>query len=165
MFNDVDIKILKRLGSNGRESFLELSRQLNLPNSTIRQRIKRLTDMGVIRFTCEVNPGMFPNLFIMFIGIIVSLRMEGQLDGILKIPNVLGVGRVTGKYDYIAIIAATSREMVADIIDNRIYKIEGVSHTESFLVLKEKGIFILSDKFCDIFEMSLAQNSNNIKNL
>ena len=165
MFRDVDIKILKKLGGNGRMSYLELSRQLDLPNSTIRQRIKRLTDMGVIRFTCEVDPSMFPNIFIMFIGIIVSLKMEKQMNEILKIPNVLGVGSVTGKYDYMTIVAATSRGMAADIIDNKIYKIEGVSHTESFLILKDKGVFIQSDKFCDIFEMGLAQNSKNIKNM
>ena len=165
MFNDVDLKILKSLGINGRESFLKLSRQLGLPNSTIRQRIKRLTNIGVIRFKCEVDPNMFPRIFIMFIGIIASSKMEKQLDEILKIPNVLYAGSVTGKYDYMALIAATSREMAADIIDNKIYKIEGVLHTESFLILKDKGLFIPSDKFCDIYENVLTQNEKIIENL
>ena len=57
-------------------------------------------------------------------------------------------------YDYIALVAATSRPMLQDIIDNKLYKVEGVQNTESFIFLEERGFYLPSHKFEQIYKDS-----------
>ena len=133
---------------------LAIAKKLDLPNSTVRKRIKRLEDGGIIHFSCEINLKKFPSVLIMFVGIEASKKLKGQLEEIYKIPNVLHVSGSTGRYDYIAMFAATSRDMVIDVIGNNLHNIRGIARTESFLLLKVIGVFIKSDKFAKLLKGS-----------
>ncbi|MCE5250975.1 Lrp/AsnC family transcriptional regulator [bacterium] len=151
MLDPVDVQIIDLLGNNGRMPILSIAKKLDLPNSTVRKRIKKLEDTGIIQFSCEVNLKKFPQVLIMFVGIEASKKYRSQLEEIYKIPNILHVSGSTGRYDYIAMFAATSRDMVIDVIGNNLHNIRGISRTESFLLLKDIGIFIKSDKFAKLF--------------
>ncbi len=60
MLDTVDLQIIDLLGNDGRIPVLEISKKLGVPNSTVRKRMKRLEETGIIQFSCEVNPKMFP---------------------------------------------------------------------------------------------------------
>ena len=151
MIDDLDLKILRNLGGDGREPILNLAKRLGVPNSTVRQRIKRLTDMGVIHFSCEVDPKFFTHLLLVFVGIMAPRKHRAQLDELYAIPHVQYVSSTTGKYDYIALVAAPSPKVLVEIIYT-IDDIEGVEHTESFLTLENDGLFLKCDRFSKIYE-------------
>ncbi len=69
MIDAVDLQIIDILGNDGRMPVLAISKKLDLPNSTVRKRIKRLEKEGIIHFSCEVNPKKFPQILLMFVGI------------------------------------------------------------------------------------------------
>ena len=151
MLDDIDLQIMEALANNVRTSVLELSKKLGIPNSTLRKRIKSLEDKGIIQFSCEVNIKKFPHILIMLVGIEASSKYEGQLEDIYKIPNVMHVSGATGRYEYIATFAATSRDMVIDVT-SQIYNVKGVTRTESFLLLRDIGTYIKSDKFSKLYK-------------
>jgi len=161
MIDDIDLKIMKIMGEQGRESILTLSSQLGLPNSTGRQGIKRLMDKGIIHVNCVVDPDFFSHVFIIVVGVITTEKRKDQLNELYRIPNVVCASSVTGRYDYLVTFMATSREMVAETIDNRIYGIQGVSHTESFIILEDRGLLVNSDKFSALYREDLAQNEKS----
>ena len=152
----VDLEIMGILGNNGRMPIIAIAKKLDLPNSTVRKRIKRLEDNGIIQFSCEVNLKQYPQILIMFVGIEALHKYDGQLEEIYQIPNVLHVSGSTGRYDYIAMFAATSRDMIINVIGSRLHKLEGIGRTESFLLLRDIGIYIKSDKFRDLIKTSNA---------
>ena len=161
MIDAVDLQIIDILGTDGRMPVLAISKKLDLPNSTVRKRIKRLEEEGIIQFSCEVNLKKFPRILIMFVGIEASEKYKGQLEEIYQIPNVLYVSGSTGRYDYIAMFAATSRDMVIDVIGSQLHSLRGVTRTESFLMLRDIGIFIKSDKFSKLYNGSITGKGGN----
>jgi Lrp/AsnC family transcriptional regulator for asnA, asnC and gidA len=53
----IDYAILGRLLRDGRVSFLKLARELEVPDTTIHFRVKRLGELGVLKgFTAKVDP-------------------------------------------------------------------------------------------------------------
>ena len=47
MIDMFDLQIMNLLGREGRISNVELANKLGIPNSTVRQRLKRLTEKGI----------------------------------------------------------------------------------------------------------------------
>lgn len=150
MIDDNDLNILKHLGGQGRMSLLKLSNMIGVPNSTLNKRIKQMMDNKLIQFFCEVNPEAFSHIFICFVGISITNKRKEGIDELYNIPNILFATSVTGRYDYMVAFFANSRKMIVNVIDEKISKIKGVTNTETFVVLENRGMFIKSDKFSDI---------------
>ncbi|MDN5302142.1 MAG: Lrp/AsnC family transcriptional regulator, leucine-responsive regulatory protein, partial [Thermoanaerobacteraceae bacterium] len=61
MFNndidDIDMKILSLLQDDGKISYAELGRKLNMSRSAVRERVNILIEKGIIeKFTIVINP-------------------------------------------------------------------------------------------------------------
>ena len=158
MIDPVDTEILRLLGENGRMSNSEISRRLEISEATVRQRIKRLIDSGALKISAQIDTKSFPEIFIVIVGIILNILPEECVDTISSHPNVLFSFTVTGRYDLIAVYAVNSREMLSDIIENHLHSIHGVSHTETFVVLKNLGMPINAENY-----YQLLMQSNNME--
>lgn len=54
--DEVDRKIIQHLKENARTTFVDIGKALDISDATVYNRVKRLTEMGVIkRFTIEVD--------------------------------------------------------------------------------------------------------------
>ena len=160
MIDEIDLKIMYLLGQDGRIPNIELAKKLDIPNSTVRQRLMRLKDMGVLNFSCEISPQRFKEVIIVFCGITIHTNRANILSELDKFPHALFSAGVTGRYDFVVVLAAESMDKVNTIL-GKINNIDGVDHTESFIVLENNGLLIRSDKFSRIIqeEMKIKQNS------
>ncbi|MBN1293672.1 MAG: Lrp/AsnC family transcriptional regulator, partial [Candidatus Latescibacteria bacterium] len=154
MIDKIDLKIMYLLGREGRIANIDIAKQLGIPNSTVRQRLKRLAEMGVINFSCEITPKKFKEIIIVFCGIVINANRENILNELDKFPHTLFSVGITGRYDFLVVFAAESTEKINTIL-GKINYIHGVVHTESFIVLENNGMFIRSDKFSQIFQEEL----------
>jgi Lrp/AsnC family transcriptional regulator, regulator for asnA, asnC and gidA len=150
MISDIDIRITRLLGENGRMSNAEIARRLDVSEGTVRQRIKRLVDSGAVRVTAQVDIEALPDIFYVLVGIEVVSLQDEVVREIDKLPNILFTMNVTGRYDLIALIVARSRPMLYDLITNQLQKVRGVNHTEAFVVLKNTGLWMQGDTFADM---------------
>lgn len=50
-----NIDLIRELEKNSREPFTEIARKFNVSEAAIRKRIKKLLQLGIIRFSVEVN--------------------------------------------------------------------------------------------------------------
>jgi len=150
VFDEIDMKIMNILGEEGRKSNVDLARQLSIPNSTVRQRLKRLTEMGILNFSCEINPKKFKEIIIVFTGITINSERDSILYELNNLPNKLFSVALTGRFDFILAFAAESTDMINTTL-KVINDIDGVAHIESFIVLENNGLNIKSDKFSQIF--------------
>ena len=152
MVDKVDAGIMKMLSENGRMSNSDIARRLEISEATVRQRLKRLIDSGALKISAQIDTKAFPEIFIVIVGIILNILPEECIDKISSHPNVLFSFTVTGRYDLIAVYAVTSREMLSDIIENHLHSIHGVSHTETYVVLKNLGMTINAGNFCELLK-------------
>ena len=149
MIDANDVRIMKMLSSNGRMPNAEIARKLDMSEATVRQRIKKLIDSGALKITAQIDTSVFPDVFIVVVGIILNVLPEDLLEQITTLPNVLFSFTVTGRYDIVAVFVVNSRQMLSEIIESQIHSIQGVNRTETFVVLKNVGMDIDAGKYSD----------------
>jgi len=154
MKDTLDVQIATLLAEDGRMPNAEIARRLNVAESTIRQRIKRLVDSCGLRITAHMDQGRFPDTFIVMVGITLDIMSDASFDQVAKLPNVLYAFTVTGRYDIMAIFAVKSRRALTELIESQLHKIKGLSRTETFVVMKNEGMMIPSDTFCEMMDIA-----------
>lgn len=115
----VDRRILDELQHDGRLSYNELSRRVNLSAPAVAERVRRLTDRGVITgYHAHVEPAAA--------GLPVTALVRMECFGAhcllrerssLELPEILQVHRVTGDDCCVLFIAVRSMEHFEEIID------------------------------------------------
>lgn len=115
----VDRRILAELQHDGRLSFNELSRRVNLSAPAVAERVRRLTDRGIITgYHAHVEPAAA--------GLPVTALVRMECFGAhcllrerssLELPEILQVHRVTGDDCCVLLIAVRSMEHFEEIID------------------------------------------------
>jgi DNA-binding Lrp family transcriptional regulator len=128
-----DKLILEKLEKNARTPFLQIARDLNVSEGTVRKRVNKLLQQGIIRkFSVEVKHETKA-----FIEITTSSQTPTR--EIVKQIQKIGVEKifvVAGRITILCVISAESLEEVRDIVEN-IRDIPGVTQTETLPVLKE----------------------------
>jgi len=118
--DNLDKQILKSLQFNCRLSFAELSRELDVAEATVRFRVNRLVEEGVItRFAALVNPAK--------VGMKVSGAILLKIDPayldeackkLVSFSETLYLFQSTGEYDVVSVIVTRDMEHLNDLVKN-----------------------------------------------
>ena len=97
--DDSDRRVLEQLRTNGRASLKEIAQKTGLRPSTVFNRIRRMSDAGVIeRFTIRVNPQAVGEDFVVFV-LVSGLPEKFADEWLLRNRHVAEAFGVTGEYD------------------------------------------------------------------
>jgi Lrp/AsnC family transcriptional regulator, leucine-responsive regulatory protein len=138
-FDAKNKKILNILQSNGKITNNELSEEVNIPSTTIFERIKKMEKEEII---IGYKALLDPNKIDFGLTAFVFIRTEGSNydDSIVKelqeIPFVLEIHEVAGEYSYIAKVCAQNNLHLSDVLKNYLGKVKGILNTNSQIVLK-----------------------------
>ena len=144
--DDKDFKIIALLKENSRMTTKEIAKELEIPQTTIHNRIKRLAQKGIIkRFTIEIDGTKIGKGLVAYILCTVSYRATkgekiNQLEVASKIkelPEVEEVSIVTGENDMIVRVAVKDVTSLNDFVIFTLRDIEGVERTVTSIVLSE----------------------------
>ncbi|MBW9141088.1 MAG: Lrp/AsnC family transcriptional regulator [Candidatus Aramenus sp.] len=135
--DDVDKKILNILQQDSRISYSKLAKMLNLSESTIHMRVRRLRESGVIRaFTIDVNLEKVGLNVLAFVLIKADPKSyEGVLREIGNMKEVYEIYDVTGEYYALLKVRVSAKEELAKVLD-RIGNMPGVTSTYTMFVLR-----------------------------
>jgi Lrp/AsnC family leucine-responsive transcriptional regulator len=115
----VDWAILAELQSDARLSQNEISRRVNLSAPAVAERIRRMSDAGVITgYTARIDPGALGRMVQAF----VQLDCYGPKcilkdESVRRWPEVLELHRVTGDACTVLRVAVTDMASFQDLID------------------------------------------------
>jgi len=134
--DDVDITILREIQEDFRTSYRDMAKKLDLSVGTVHNRIKKLTEMGVIRkFTAVLDPEKLG----FELTAIILMKVEGS--HILEIEEALGRYRsviavydTTGDFDIVIISKFRTREELNNFI-KEILKMQHVKSTVTSIAL------------------------------
>ena len=134
-----DRALLALLREDARASTTELARTLKLSRTTVQSRMERLLRQRVIAgFTITVPDELEAELVRAHVLITLAPKRSGAIETALrKIPEVRVLHSVSGPFDLIAIVAATSIGELDALID-RIGGLDGVERTTSAIVLSTR---------------------------
>ena len=96
-----DLKILSFLKENSRISFAEISKKVFLSASSVRERIKRMEDLGVIKaYSIILNQSLLGNsLEVVIMLKIFSGKFQNAITEINSCPEVMEAYRITGQHN------------------------------------------------------------------
>jgi Lrp/AsnC family transcriptional regulator for asnA, asnC and gidA len=136
--DNIDKKILVRLQENARMAFRKIAEELDVSESTVFVRVKKLQERGIIRtFTVSLAPNLLGKGLTAFVLIKANPRHYVRvLDTLKKMSDVYAIYDITGDYYAIVKVRTSNREELAKILD-RIGLIEGITSTETAIVLRE----------------------------
>ncbi|MCF0238558.1 MAG: Lrp/AsnC family transcriptional regulator [Sphaerochaetaceae bacterium] len=122
---------------DGRKAYSTISEVLGITENTVRSRVNRMLEDGILQITGLVNPEAVPDMQIVVMGVkLGSLDLEGKAKEFLKLKGVISVVVVTGRYDLIVQIATNSSEEqnLLHFFRDELSKVEGVASVETFVV-------------------------------
>lgn len=130
--DDLDLAIIRALQRDGRTSNRRIAADLGVSEGTIRSRIRRLEDEGVIRIQAVSDPVAFGFESHAFVGVQVAGGMiEEVARGLLEIDSLLVIARTLGEYDLLALVATPDRRTLAETVLGRVRSVPAVDRTET----------------------------------
>ncbi|MFO8063995.1 MAG: Lrp/AsnC family transcriptional regulator [Spirochaetota bacterium] len=141
--DETDWKIIE-LVRGGTVSNSAIAEQLQISEGTVRQRIKRMKESGVLAFRGLIDPDVLVNRQLTLIGasITESRLLDTKAREISQLENVLSVSITSGRFDLIIEVLVDSNHGLVDFLIRELSTIEGISKTESFLLLKTFSKFV-----------------------
>lgn len=142
--DEIDRKILRELQVDCKLSSRELSKKLSMPITTVHQRVVKLKERGVIKsFSAIVNPDnvslrCMALVFVHTRTIKIGKKIYGNVElveDLAKIPGVLEVHMITGRYDVMLKIRAVNERKIGNEVASTIRALPGVVSTETFIVV------------------------------
>ncbi len=132
-------RLLDLLRENARESTAELARQLGLSRTAVHERLARLVAGGVIRrFTVELNDEAAGETVWAEVMIGVNPKKQASVvAGLERLTEVRSLYSVSGEYDLVARVGASSVAQVDAVLD-RIGALDGIDRTQTAIILSCK---------------------------
>lgn len=135
-FDALDIRIMSELSANARIAFSQLAKNLNVSNSLIHQRVKRLEEMKVLKKAVYLlEPEMLGYNTVAFTQIMVShARYIPLITKTLQdIKEIVECVNIAGRYAIMVKIYAVSNRHLRDIIYEKIQTVEGIEGTNTLM--------------------------------
>ena len=115
-----------------------IARKLGVSEGTVRARLKRLKEAGILQIRALINPDVLENqqLVIVAIRVAESKLLERKAEELSRLSNVLSVSIASGRYDLIAEVLLDSNRGLVRFLTEELSTIEGILASESFIMLK-----------------------------
>jgi len=135
--DSLDRKIVGLLQEDARLTNEQVAARVGSTEPTIRRRLKRLLDAGLIRIVAVVSPFDLGYRIVALLGIQLDQSRLARIgSAVVSFPEVRFAGVTGGNYDILAEVWFESTEQLVSFISDRVKKIPGVERVESIQVLK-----------------------------
>jgi DNA-binding Lrp family transcriptional regulator len=134
--DDLDRQILDILRRDARTPYTEIAEQVGTSEGTVRNRVERLLDDGIIeRFTVSTRTG---NIKAMIeVSVKVNVHTTEISETIAEWDQVDFVWQVSGEEDVVLVVDATDTQAVNQLI-TRAREMDEVENTKTRLILDER---------------------------
>jgi DNA-binding Lrp family transcriptional regulator len=134
--DDLDRQILDILRRDARTPYTEIAEQVGTSEGTVRNRVERLLEDGIIeRFTVSTRTG---NIKAMIeVSVKVNVHTTEISETIAEWDQVDFVWQVSGEEDVVLVVDATDTQAVNQLI-TRAREMDEVENTKTRLILDER---------------------------
>ncbi|WP_347756607.1 Lrp/AsnC family transcriptional regulator [Agrococcus sp. ProA11] len=134
--DETDKAIIAELQHDGRAAYAAIAAAVGLSETAVRNRVKRLTDAGVMQIVAVTDPTQLGFARQAMIGIRASGRLEPVAEALAALDEAVYVVITAGTYDVLAEVVCESDAHLLELVSDRIRAIEGVRETDTLMYLK-----------------------------
>ena len=134
--DDTNLEIIKHL-RQGRKSFKKIAEELSLSENTIRSRVSKLTDEGILEIAGLVDPDALPGHRLVMVGVkLNTMDLVNKGEEFSKLKGVVSVSVVTGRFDLILIVFLKEGFGLLEFYTEEVAQLKDVQSVETFVVYK-----------------------------
>jgi Lrp/AsnC family transcriptional regulator for asnA, asnC and gidA len=140
--DDLDRRIMKLLRHDGRLSYAQIARTVGVSEPTVRKRVDRLVNGGAIITAARINPAPIGFPIDAMIGVrVVRGRVKEVGRTLAAMENVAYVAFLAGSFDIMIEAFLPDTEGLFKFLNEDLEKIDGISGTETWHVLRTEKFF------------------------
>ncbi|MBI4337132.1 MAG: Lrp/AsnC family transcriptional regulator [Chloroflexi bacterium] len=134
--DELDRKIIGILQENGRASNARIAREVGVSEGTVRRRLKRLVQDGIIKVIAMPDPARLGYATEAIVGVQVDPdKIDTVANALSSLKECQWVSVTTGAFDVFAWAILPSPEHLGNFLKNTVGTIPGVRRTETFVNL------------------------------
>ena len=135
--DDLDLQLIDLLSRDARVSNRKVAGELGVTEGTVRGRIKRLQQDGLIAFTAITSFGLAQKSRLAFISIQAEVeRVREIAQEISTLPMINAVMITMGQFNILALCLFDELDHLVETASDRILEIAGVHHVETSIAVK-----------------------------
>jgi Lrp/AsnC family transcriptional regulator for asnA, asnC and gidA len=138
----VNIAIIRHL-QEGRKSYKIIAEDLGVSENTVRSRVSKLEEEGVLEIVGLVNPETVPRHRVVMVGVKLStMDLVKKGEEFSRIRGVVSVCVVTGRFDLILMVLLKEDFGLLEFYTEEVSRLKGVQSVETFVVYKSYNLKI-----------------------
>ena len=138
----VNLAIIKHL-RHGRKSYKKIAEELNISENTVRARVHKLIESGVLEITGLVDPEAISGHRIVMVGVkLKTMDLVKKGKEFSKLKGVISVSVVTGRFDLLLIVSLKTGFGLLEFYTEEVSKLKDVQSVETFVVYKSYNLKI-----------------------
>ncbi len=140
--DDTNIAIVRKL-HDGRKPFSQIAQELDITENTVRSRVNKMIEEGILKIQGLVNPQMMPDIQLVFMGFKFKTRdLETKAKDLLRLKGVVFATVVTGRYDIMAevMLSETHDFTLLDFFKKELVKISDIAEVETYVVYQSHNV-------------------------
>ena len=138
--DELNIAIIRHL-REGRKSFKTIAENLGVSENTVRSRVAKLEDEGVLEISGLVDPEAVPRHRVVMVGVkLTTMDLVKKGKEFSKLSGVVSVSVVTGRFDLILVVLLKEGFGLLEFYTEEVSRLEGVQSVETFVVYKSYNL-------------------------
>ncbi|OEU49971.1 MAG: transcriptional regulator [Desulfobulbaceae bacterium S5133MH15] len=134
--DEINISIINHL-KDGRVAFKKIADDLLVSEGTVRARVKRLQEEGVLEIAGLVDPEAMPDKYLIMVGVkLKDMNLVGKGEEFSKLRGVTSVCVVTGRFDLLVMVMLKKQFGMLEFYTEEVSQIENVRSVETFVIYK-----------------------------
>ena len=134
--DEINISIINHL-KDGRVAFKKIADDLLVSEGTVRARVKRLQEEGVLEIAGLVDPEAIPDKYLVMVGVkLKDMNLVGKGEEFSKLRGVTSVCVVTGRFDLLVMVMLKKQFGMLEFYTEEVSQIENVRSVETFVIYK-----------------------------
>jgi Lrp/AsnC family transcriptional regulator for asnA, asnC and gidA len=134
--DEINISIINHL-RDGRMPFKKIADDLKVSEGTVRARVKRLQEDGVLEITSLVDPESIPDKYLVMVGVkLKNMDLVAKGEEFSKLRGVISVCVVTGRFDLMLLVMLKKQFGMLEFYTEEVSQIEDVRSVETFVIYK-----------------------------
>ncbi|HZJ88818.1 MAG TPA: Lrp/AsnC family transcriptional regulator [Sphaerochaeta sp.] len=130
-------KAIIRSLTDGRKPYSAIAEALNITENTVRARVNRMVEEGILQITGLINPDRIPGLQVVQLGVkLKTLDLERKAREFCHLRGVVSVTVVTGRYDlFVTLVLSDDEELsLLNFYKHELDQITEIAEVEAYVV-------------------------------
>jgi len=138
--DETSIAIIAQL-RDGRKPFKKIAEELGISENTVRTRVGKLVDAGILEISGQVDPEAIPRHRVVVVGVkLKTMDLVKKGEEFSKLPGVVSVSVVTGRFDLILVVFLKEGYDLLEFYTEEVSCIENVQSVVTFVVYKSYNL-------------------------